>query len=64
MTTVASQKELTSVVSPGDVAPTKEAEKDPVQEKRPPGVALVCLIFVNIAARLIHGKIMKNPWFD
>ena len=59
MTTVASQKELTSVVSPtSDVAPQKAAEKDPVQEKRPPLVALVCLIFVNIAARLARKTLV------
>lgn len=60
MTTVASQKELTSVVSPtSDVAPRQDAEKNPAQEKRPPFVALVCLIFVNIVegidSQLIPG---------
>ena len=50
-------RELTSVVAPATPVVSNVKEEKEVNEKRPPWVALICLVLVNIVAWVAtHGK--------
>eukprot|EP00438_Fugacium_kawagutii_P014133 Skav213979 [mRNA] locus=scaffold2200:476864:477070:- [translate_table: standard] len=65
-TMAAPQKELTPVCPENTPESIVIAEKDQVEkmEKRPPLVAMICLILVNIATQQRSNLHQTYRWFD